>query len=168
MKNTLMKTFRSKRFCSFLLIITLITIDQLSKIFFINFLSTYPDHELNITPFLKILRVWNHGISFGLFSQYQEYSNIIFFITNLTLTFYFIYMYIAYNDLYKLYLPIISGAIGNLLDRIMHGAVFDFIAFYYKDYYFPVFNFADVLISCGIAWLALDTFLKKRDKIPAL
>jgi signal peptidase II len=57
---------------------------------------------------------------------------------------------------------IISGAIGNLVDRIIRGAVFDFIYFNYQEFSFPAFNLADSFISIGAALFIYDYFFKKK------
>ena len=51
---------------------------------------------------------------------------------------------------------IIGGAIGNLIDRINHGYVVDFIDVYYGDWHWPAFNLADSAITCGVALLIID------------
>lgn len=51
---------------------------------------------------------------------------------------------------------IIGGAVGNLVDRINHGYVVDFIDVYYRDWHWPAFNLADSAITCGVALLLID------------
>lgn len=53
---------------------------------------------------------------------------------------------------------ILGGALGNLIDRLLHGHVTDFLLFYYKNWYFPAFNLADTAITVGAAILILDMF----------
>lgn len=53
---------------------------------------------------------------------------------------------------------IIGGAIGNLVDRVNHGYVVDFIDVFYASYHWPAFNLADSAISCGIVLLLFDGF----------
>jgi signal peptidase II len=57
---------------------------------------------------------------------------------------------------------ILGGAVGNLIDRIQHGHVVDFLLFYWRQWYFPAFNVADVAITCGAALLILDEVLRWR------
>ena len=57
---------------------------------------------------------------------------------------------------------ILGGALGNLLDRLLHGHVTDFLLFYYQDWYFPAFNLADVAISIGAGMMILDLFRSKK------
>ena len=51
---------------------------------------------------------------------------------------------------------ILGGAIGNVIDRIYHGYVIDFIQWYYASYYWPSFNIADAAICIGAAILIID------------
>ena len=53
---------------------------------------------------------------------------------------------------------VLGGALGNVIDRVMHGYVVDFIYFHWNDWYFPAFNIADSAISVGAACLLLDAF----------
>ncbi len=57
---------------------------------------------------------------------------------------------------------ILGGALGNALDRVAHGHVVDFLLFYWKDWYFPAFNIADIAITCGAALLILDEIVQAR------
>ena len=59
---------------------------------------------------------------------------------------------------------IMSGALGNLIDRLMNGYVIDFFYFHYEyDYSFPIFNVADVLVFCGVALMLIQYFRGKLD-----
>jgi len=55
---------------------------------------------------------------------------------------------------------LLAGAIGNLIDRFLLGFVIDFIDLHYQDFYWPVFNVADVLISLGVALLIFSDIKK--------
>jgi len=59
---------------------------------------------------------------------------------------------------------ILSGAIGNLIDRIWLGYVIDFIQWHYRDWYWPAFNLADSAITAGVTVLVLRTLFASRDK----
>ena len=62
---------------------------------------------------------------------------------------------------------IIGGAVGNLIDRINHGYVVDFIDVYYRDWHWPAFNLADSAITCGVILLLIDgLFLSGAAKPP--
>ncbi|MGB7452200.1 MAG: signal peptidase II [Lysobacterales bacterium] len=62
---------------------------------------------------------------------------------------------------------IIGGAVGNLVDRVNHGYVVDFIDVYYRDWHWPAFNLADSAITCGVILLLVDgLFLSGAAKPP--
>ncbi|AQS50825.1 signal peptidase II [Paenalcaligenes hominis] len=57
---------------------------------------------------------------------------------------------------------ILGGAIGNVIDRLLHSHVIDFLLFYWRDAYFPAFNLADIGITCGAILLIVDEMLRIR------
>ncbi|MCP2039506.1 signal peptidase II [Neisseria sp. HSC-16F19] len=57
---------------------------------------------------------------------------------------------------------IIGGAIGNVVDRLLHGHVVDFLLFYYQNWYYPAFNIADSFICVGAFLLVWDSFTHKK------
>uniref|UniRef100_UPI00333E9A75 signal peptidase II n=1 Tax=Castellaniella defragrans TaxID=75697 RepID=UPI00333E9A75 len=57
---------------------------------------------------------------------------------------------------------ILGGALGNALDRVMHGHVVDFLLFHWRGWYFPAFNIADIAITCGAGLLILDEIMRSR------
>ncbi len=58
---------------------------------------------------------------------------------------------------------IIGGALGNLIDRVVHGYVIDFLDFYYGSWHWPAFNLADSAIFLGVFLFILDNFLQKPE-----
>lgn len=63
---------------------------------------------------------------------------------------------------------LLSGALGNLIDRIVSGAVVDFVHLYFRDLHWATFNVADVLITAGLGFLVLDLFRRREEPTPAL
>lgn len=59
---------------------------------------------------------------------------------------------------------ILSGALGNLVDRLAYGYVIDFLDFHWNEYHFATFNIADTAINIGAALLILDGFKNKSEK----
>ena len=57
-----------------------------------------------------------------------------------------------------------GGALGNGIDRMLHGHVVDFLLFYWRDWFFPAFNVADIAITCGAGLLILDEVLRGRHR----
>jgi signal peptidase II len=139
-----------------ILFIVLIAIDQCSKFYLIEYLPTI-DYKLEVTSFLDFQFAWNYGVSFGLFHNFRTYSNIFFGVFNSCIVFYIFYlMRKAAGNLERYgYLIITAGAVGNLIDRVHSGAVFDFILFHYGKWQFAIFNFADMCVSFGVFLLLL-------------
>ncbi|MDP4832953.1 MAG: signal peptidase II [Rickettsiaceae bacterium] len=142
----------------FIAILSLIAIDQASKSFLITYLKTQPNYVLELLPILDFVYAWNYGISFGLFREYHQYSNIAFLILNSLIIVYLCYLILKTQAcLAQLGLIlIIGGALGNLIDRILRGAVFDFIYFHHLDWAFPAFNMADSFITIGACFFIYD------------
>lgn len=145
------------------LILGIIVIDQFSKWYFIDYFS-HTNEYIEVTSFLKLTYSWNYGISFGLFSNYYHYSNIIFVIINTIVTGYL--WLLLYKSKSKLsfwgYSCLVGGAIGNIIDRLYRGAVFDFICVYLKAYNFPIFNLADSFISLGVILILYEYYKQKN------
>jgi signal peptidase II len=137
--------------CSFISTIKYAIADIISKWWVKSILITKPGHTSSIASFLDIVYSWNYGISFGMFQEYQDTSNRIFLVLN-TIIIIYIWKLLLDAPNYKAYVGyslIIGGACGNLFDRFMNGAVFDFIYFHYESWHFPAFNLADSFISIG-------------------
>ena len=73
----------------------------------------------------------------------------------------------AWRERYYALAIVLSGIIGNTLDRFYHGVVVDFIhVHWYNVWHYPVFNVADMAICCGVCVLFLSVFLRKSDPEP--
>ena len=155
-----------KIFFSLIFILLLITLDQGSKSFLIAYLKTQSNYMIEVLPFFDIVYAWNYGISFGLFSNYHQYSNTAFLILNSLIITYICYMTVTTKSCISQIglILIIGGALGNLIDRIFRKAVFDFLYFYYENFAFPAFNLADAFITIGACVFIYDyLFLQKKN-----
>ncbi len=147
-------------------IVSLVLFDYLTKYFVKT--KFFPFTKINVIEhFLNLVYVKNKGIAFGFLSTLPEYMRKIFLIWIPVLTCVVLFFYIlSSKKISKLatvgFILIISGAIGNLVDRIFYGYVVDFLDFYFKGFHWPAFNFADSYISVGIFFIFLDTFVKKN------
>lgn len=104
-----------------------------------------------ILPFFQLVCTLNTGVSFGMFSEIPYGKEILTIITIIILLFIYVLMYKEKSRKIKYcYSLIISGAFGNIIDRILHGGVIDFLDFYYKNSHYPAFNVADSLIFIGV------------------
>ena len=136
-----------------LFIFVLILIDLISKQLIVSLLK---DNTLLIfNDFLKFIYVKNYGAAFGLMSG----NTILLIIISLIFIFYIIKEMKNNNKIMLIpYSLILSGALGNLIDRIIRGYVVDFISFtlFKKD--MAVFNIADSYITIGVIILLLLVF----------
>ena len=57
---------------------------------------------------------------------------------------------------------IIGGALGNVIDRLIHGHVVDFLLFYWQDWFYPAFNIADSFICVGAVLAVLDNIVNRK------
>ena len=131
----------------FVVSIFLIILDFITKLFIVNFLK---NDVFLVSNIFYLTFVTNTGTFWGLFSD----TNMFFIILSLVILSILIYIIIKKINLNKinkyLYSLIISGVIGNLIDRIIRGYVVDFIGIRIFDYSFPIFNLADVYIVIGV------------------
>ena len=130
-------------------------LDQTSKWAIMHILDLETLRRVEILPFLDFAFIWNYGISYGLFSSGSEVARWLLIGLTLAVTAYLARaMITTHGPLTRLgYGLIIGGALGNLADRIIHGAVVDFISLHYDGYYWYVFNLADIWISFGVVLL---------------
>ncbi len=133
-----------------IIILVLVLLDQISKLIVINRFNVN-DSLVLIDNFLKFCYIKNTGISFGMLSG----SGIIIIILSLLIIGYMIYEFIKSDNKILLFSSslIISGAFGNLIDRIFRGYVIDFISFNLFGKEMPVFNVADIYVTFGVILL---------------
>jgi signal peptidase II len=110
--------------------------------------------------------VENMGAAWGAFSSY---SNVLFYLRIVIASILLLYMMFVNRDSTRTipFLMIITGAAGNIFDVITYGHVIDMFHLNFWGYSYPVFNFADSLISIGITCLIFKSlFSKKRSVQP--
>jgi signal peptidase II len=142
------KSFSSKSLRSNIFVIFFILLgDQLSK--FVIVKSLQPRENIGVLPFLNMVRVENKGITFGLLSGTLQ-PFILIFVSLIIIVSLCLWMRNK-SEKYQLIISlIIGGAIGNLIDRFVHGAVIDFLDFHLLTYHWPAFNIADSAIVVGV------------------
>lgn len=129
----------------------ILAVDQWSKNYLMPLLLE-PPTRLMITDFFHLTPVWNHGVSFGLFkagSQGEVYA--ILGVTTIITLLVISWLRQATTRLAGISLGLIlGGAIGNIIDRLLYGAVFDFLDVNIGSYHWPAFNVADSAICVGV------------------
>lgn len=115
--------------------------------------------------------VYNPGAAFGMFGDYPDWLRRITLwgVSGVALLVVFRFMIKeAKDDRISQYalVGILSGALGNIIDRVRFDAVVDFLDFYWKTYHWPAFNIADSAISLGVAVLMFRvTFIKHPSEV---
>jgi len=105
---------------------------------------------IDFGTFLSFTRVYNKGISFGMFNNMHHGAYIISTVTMLSILLILYIMVKSKNHFCKTqFSMIIGGAVANLYDRITIGSVRDFIDFHVYEYHWPAFNVADASICIG-------------------
>ncbi len=146
-----------------------LALDQATKFLILQYVQ---EHFLSTREYLTSGNHWvdityatNTGAAFSLFPNQQKFFIIV---TIIALAAILIYLFRS-KDLSKLALTglafIFGGATGNLLDRLRHGRVVDFIDFHWKEiYHWPTFNVADSFICIGVGVLLLYLSLTENKK----
>jgi signal peptidase II len=142
-----------------------LVLDQISKLYTL-FVYDLPVREpVRLTPFLDLIVVWNQGISYGLFQQSTELGRWVLVAVSLAASL-ALSLWIRRTEGRILAASlglIVGGAIGNVIDRVAYGAVFDFIHLHAGSFSWYVFNVADAAIVAGVVGLLYDSFvLEKR------
>lgn len=114
-----------------------------------------------VLPFFDIVMVWNYGISYGLLQATTDFERWLLAVAAVGVTSFLVWWLRSVKDL-RLALAIgliIGGAIGNVIDRIIYGAVADFFLLHAFGYNWYVFNIADMAVVGGVILMILDLIL---------
>ena len=154
------RSFNGKRLIFFVIIpvlvlLALIGIDQITK----YFADENKVYLKVIDNFFYLSYSTNKGAGFSLFAD-KEWGQLLFkIITPVALIAFFAFYFYAAKKGYKWLayslVLIISGTIGNFIDRLINGEVVDFLSFRFGNYVFPTFNVADICLTVGVIMLVL-------------
>ena len=137
--------------------------DQLTKLLILGayrFGETTP-----ITSFFNVVRVHNTGAAFSFLASESGWQRWFFTGIGVAAAVFIVWMLKSHpgQKLFSFAMAcILGGAIGNVIDRTLHGYVVDFLDFHYGNWHFPAFNIADSAISIGAVCLILDEILRVR------
>lgn len=140
---------------------SVIALDQLTK-YVIHQTLTY-GRVIEVLSFFNLVLVYNPGAAFSFLSDQPGWQRDFFIGVAIVASVWVVYLLARHGHrrLFSVALSLIlGGAIGNMIDRVIVGAVIDFIQLHAAGYYWPAFNVADSAISCGAALLILDSFRK--------
>lgn len=137
--------------------------DQFTKVLILGWYqlgdSTY------VAPFFNIVRVHNTGAAFSFLAAASGWQRWLFTAIGVAATLFILWMLRTHpgQRLFSFALAcILGGAVGNVVDRLLHGYVVDFLQLHWRGWYFPAFNVADAAITVGAASLILDELLRVR------
>jgi lipoprotein signal peptidase len=140
-------------------IAAVVIIDQATKLWFYEFLLASGRRYVEVLPFFNLVTVWNYGVSFGMFNSSSSAGSWIFVILALAIVAVLAYwLWHTPRRLPAVALSmVIGGALGNVVDRLRYGAVFDFLDFHAFGWHWPAFNAADAAITLGVVALFVDS-----------
>ena len=121
---------------------------------------------MEINKYLNFVPVWNKGISFGILSDIGDINFFMLIITTIISLFLLLWFVKTTNRNLSISLAfILSGAVGNLIDRLNHKAVVDFIDIHINNFHWPAFNFSDSYITIGAFIYIFTIFTSQNDNI---
>ena len=138
-----------KKYLNHVLFLSSILADRLTKLWALNNLSYDP---LPVCYGMNLQLAWNRGISWGFFSPESKvgfYVLLVFILTVISAFTFYIRWRVNLNKSVVWEFIVFGGAVSNVIDRLWHRAVLDFIDLYIGPYHWPVFNVADILIVIG-------------------
>ncbi|NJS35242.1 MAG: lipoprotein signal peptidase [Brachymonas sp.] len=141
----------------------LIVADQFTKTLILGYYKL--GDSTPVTSFFNIVRVHNTGAAFSFLAGAGGWQRWFFTGIGFVATICILWMLRSHHaqKLFAFALAcILGGAIGNVVDRLLHGYVVDFLDFYYGTWHFPAFNIADSAITVGAVCLILDEILRVR------
>lgn len=149
--------------------LSVVVLDQLSK-YWILYEFLGQNNYVPMSEIFNVVRAWNTGVSF---SMLNNYGNLGVWILS-ALAIVIVLLLVGWlknekNRLVQIALGfIMGGALGNVIDRLRFGAVFDFLDFHVNDVHWPAFNLADSFICVGAALIIIhavvEKFVKEKQK----
>ncbi|MEK6590938.1 MAG: signal peptidase II [Nitrospinota bacterium] len=155
------------KYSPFMIIVFLFVIlDQITKFYIIRNFELYRSVEI-IRGYFSITHIRNTGVAFGMFSDLNNsFTQIFFIVVSLIAIVVIFIVYIESHNIVPFtriaFSLILSGAFGNLIDRIFRGEVVDFLDFHWHEYHWPAFNMADSCITIGVGLLMITMVGKRK------
>jgi len=144
----------------------IVVVDQVTKYAVVQYFAA--NKAVAVTSFLNLILVYNPGAAFSFLSDAAGWQRGFFVTIALIASAWIVYLLRKYPNqrLFALALSLVlAGAVGNVIDRILIGAVVDFLDFHAYGYHWPAFNVADSAITCGALLLVWDALrLQVKDK----
>jgi signal peptidase II len=146
------------------LAILVLLLDQVTKLAILEWVQP-PPAGVSITGFLAIVLVWNRGMSFGMFNTGDPLVPWILGALAVAVAIGLVW-WLAKAQRWLVILGVslvLGGAVGNLIDRLLYGAVVDFVLLHAGGWRFPAFNVADSAITLGVIALLWDSLFAGQE-----
>jgi signal peptidase II len=154
----------NSRFAAWLGLSSLVVLlDQAAKQWMTGWLAS--GDSVRVAPFFDLVLVYNPGAAFSFLSNASGWQRWFFVALALAISAWLVALvrrHAAERLLPLSFALILGGAIGNVIDRVLHGAVIDFLYFHIGRYGWPAFNVADSAISIGVVLLVWDQLVVQR------
>ena len=140
-----------------------VILDQASKAWLMSALTL--GQSVTVTRFFDLVFVFNRGAAFSFLSSASGWQRWFFVALALVISAGVLTLmkHHAHERLQPLALALVlGGALGNVIDRLSHGAVVDFLYFHIERHYWPAFNVADSAISIGVVLLLWQQFARRK------
>lgn len=125
----------------------------------------YRPHSIEVIPgFFNIVHVGNTGAAWSLFTGHSEWLALVGVIALALLWFFRETLQLERTISQWAFGLIVGGILGNVLDRLIHGHVIDFLDFYIGDAHWPSFNVADSGITVGVGIYIVASFFEGRNE----
>ena len=145
------------------LALILLMADQFTKVLILGYYRL--GDATHVTSFFNVVRVHNSGAAFSLLASASGWQRWFFTAIGIAAALFVVWLLKSHagQKLFSFALAcILGGAVGNVIDRSLHGYVVDFLDVHYGSWHFPAFNVADSAITIGAACLILDELLRVR------
>ena len=139
-------------------------LDQLSKWVIVAHVMN-PPVQIEVTSFFNLVLAHNRGVSFGMFAAGSELGKWILVGLALMISGFLVRWLFQSSSPFSIIALglILGGAVGNVIDRVLIGAVVDFLDFHAFGTHWPAFNVADTTIFLGAAGLIFESFFSKDE-----
>ncbi len=140
-----------------------VILDQASKAWLMSSLTL--GQSVTVTRFFDLVFVFNRGAAFSFLSSASGWQRWFFVALALVISAGVLTLmkHHAHERLQPLALALVlGGALGNVIDRLSHGAVVDFLYFHIERHYWPAFNVADSAISIGVVLMLWQQFARRK------
>ena len=145
------------------LAVILLMADQFTKVLILGYYQL--GDATTINSFFNVVRVHNTGAAFSFLASASGWQRWFFTAIGIAAAVFITWMLKSHpgQKLFSFAMAcILGGALGNVIDRTMHGYVVDFLDFHYGNWHFPAFNVADAAITVGAVCLILDEIQRVR------